>query len=237
MWRGESPSLSGPAGAGREEFPRGFTLLELLVALSILAAIVAGLYLSIGTNASFARRLRSRLEGQQAARLALQRVAADLAGALWSPGRAHLYFEGARQEGPTGRTDRLSFTAAIYRWGEEGGKRDELAAVSYSLGPGPGGGSLLRQESPPLAGGAPAASEGPVVILEEVRELAFSYLDTEGGAHDNWSTRSPEERAQLPAAVRLTVRLGSGPDEGRTLSTLAAVPAGLHPPPPAGPGR
>ena len=188
MWRllnRKARAFSGRGGASQ-----GFTLLELLVALSILSILATVLYLSVGASATQTRRIGRRIEEQQRFRLALQRIATDISGVFWDKDSAHLYFQGSREDTSGGRGDRLEFTSIVFHWRKPGERVDDLVTVSYSLGAGAEdeGMSLIREERP-LTTTPPGSYGGPVAILGGVREVSFSYLDAEKRELDSWSTR------------------------------------------------
>ena len=215
----------------RKKISKGFTLLELLIALSLLSFLIAGLYVSVGTSATHAIRLGVRIEDQQALRIALQRIMTDLSGAYVVSDRPHLYFTGIRQDGEGGGLDSLELTAVVFHWDRFGGKIDDLVAIRYFVDTGPAGGGLFREEKP-VSGGNPAAYREPVLILPGVKNLRFTYLDGAGGDHETWSTLPSAGEGGLPAALR--IRLGLGGDGGDgwggdEISTIIPIPAGIRP--------
>ncbi|MBI3126761.1 MAG: prepilin-type N-terminal cleavage/methylation domain-containing protein [Candidatus Tectomicrobia bacterium] len=218
--------------------PRGFSLLELMVALAILSFVMAALYVSVGSSAAHARRLRERMEHHQAARRAMQRMAADLEGLFVPPVEAAPLFSGDRGDADTGRADRIEFVTPVYTWGQSVQQTDDLAVVAYWLATDGEGNRLLRQKRP--LNGEVLAEGRSTVILEGVKELRFEYLDRKGTRSDAWAGRGP---ASLPAAVRVTFILEGGGGAGdAAFSTLIALPAGARLPapekgaPPAGGG-
>ncbi len=230
MWRREKPVA--PFRAGREGAPGGFTLLELLVAMTVLSFLIGGLYLSIGTSSTHAHRIGVRLRSRQAVRIAMQRMAADLGGVQWGAGKTHLYFEGKRDSGIGGGGDRLEFTAARYRWKEADEKAGELVSIAYSLRTDGKRANLVREEKP-LLGGSGRAASGPILaasdpILTGVESLSFAYLDRENAVHESWDTRvGGVGGAGLPAAVRISIKIRIE-DSDQVFSTLVAVPLGLY---------
>lgn len=227
MW--QIPEAQAPPRDGIRRSSEGFTLLELLVALSILSFIMASLYISLGSSATHAHRLRDRLEQQQAARLALQRIMADLEGAFIPPTGTNVLFEGIRGEGETGRSDRVEFVASHYVWEEPEKKVGDLALIAYSLAlPPDGQGNRLVRHKKPLHGEAPREEDSSIVILDGVRELAFEYLDQQGGRSEVWPARDAGNKAALPAAVRVTLVLGPSEEEALRFSTLVAIPTGAR---------
>ncbi|MEE9256359.1 MAG: type II secretion system protein GspJ [bacterium] len=214
-----------PFRAGRGGAPGGFTLLELLVAMTVLSFLIGGLYLSIGTSWTHAHRIGVRLRSRQAVRIAMQRMAADLGGVQWGAGKTHLYFEGKRDSGIDGGRDRLEFTAVRYRWKEADEKADELVSIAYSLRTDGKTANLIREERPLLGGSRRAASDP---IRAGVEALSFAYLDGDTAVREGWDPRAGGAgEAALPAAVRISIKIRIE-DSDQVFSTLVAVPLGLY---------
>lgn len=207
---------------------RGFTLLELLVALSILSILATVLYLSIGASATQTRRIGERIETQQRLRLAIQKLTADISSIYWNEDSSKLFFEGTRGISRSGRQDRLEFTSLVFHWRKPEEKVDDLASISYSWDSRSEGGSLIREETP-LNTSSTGNYGGPVAILNGVKEVAFSYINTRKQERNVWSTRSSQAEEGLPAAIRVSLRLQWGEGE-RTISTLIPLPMGVHSP-------
>ncbi len=213
---------------GRRGVPHGFTLLELLVALALLSVLATVLFLSVGASATQTRRMGERIEEQQRLRLVFQKMAADISGVFWDKDASHLYFQGARGSSSAGRSDRLEFTSVVFHWRKPGERADDLVSVAYSLSAGPKetGGSLVREERP-LTTTPPGNYGGPVTVLNGVMEVSYSYLDKERRERDSWSTRSSEQTPELPAAVRVTLKLKRSGGE-RMVSAVFPLPLGIH---------
>lgn len=206
----------------------GFTLLELLVALSILSVLTTILFLSVGASATQTRRIKKRIEEQQHLRLAIQKMATDISSVYWAKGAAHLYFEGTSVSAANGRRDTLRFTTIVFHWRRPGEKVDDLVSVAYTLtgGSGAEGQTLVRIETPLLLG-SPSGYTGQVDILGGVKELSFTYLDTQKRESDSWSTRADTDSPALPAAVRVNLVLIRGGGE-RTVSVLLPLQLGIR---------
>lgn len=200
----------------------GFTLLELLVALSILALIVgsvtAGLRL---TSASIGRGEEAVREAARL-RAAVGIVERSIRSADPVPvstgSGAILFFLGE------GKRVRFLSARPPVALGP-GGPR----LMSFHEAPGPEGGLAVSAASPFRVGGAGSwdGTEGQRILLPGAGELSFSYSagpDDKGqwGWADSWD---PKERGSLPAAVRVefTIPGDGGP---RKTAFVVTVPAG-----------
>lgn len=217
-----------PAARAPSAHPGGFTLLELLISLSILAVLMAGLFFSLGTTGSYSRRLVDRFERQYDVRLALRRLAADVEGFYLPPGEKNPLFRGEHSSEP-GASGRLEFLAFLPPW-EEDEKTGDLALVGYSLQPDPGGrGNLLVRHSRPWALLNSEAKPRQAVVLEGVREFRLRFLDGDGRESEKWPPAAPSEREHLvPAAVRVILLLERPGEAPERISTTLSVPAGFQ---------
>lgn len=187
---------------------RGFTLIEMMVALSLFAmlslASVALLRTSIDTQASIAARLD---EGA-----AVERVRAILAGSLIvAQPHAGRDAEGQRRSAMGGTASSISFVAAT---GDEGGGRPPLHRISVGFD----NGAIILRRSDALDG---AATGDPAPLLRGVTSARFRYRDASGAWNDIWA---PTRADELPRAVELSIeRNGSAPLVTRYLVGPGAV--------------
>jgi prepilin-type N-terminal cleavage/methylation domain-containing protein len=200
----------------------GFTLLELIVSLAILALIAGSV--TVGIRLASASIERGEAVAREAARLRaavgiLERAILSL-DPLPVPGGDNptLYFSGEEK--------RIRFLtslppAALRARGPR--------LISFFELPGPAGGLALAHAAPFRVEGA-GSWEGtgdPLLLIRGATEISFTY--SEGPAQEgNWewlATWDPKERGRLPAAVRLefTAPTESGP---RKSAFVVPIPAG-----------
>lgn len=167
---------------------RGFTLVELLLALFLFALIaLAGVSLlrsAAGTEA----RLSARATALADLARASERITVDLAQALARPVRDA---RGREEHAFVGEPDRLLLSLG-------GGVAQR---IEYRLADG----RLERRGSLHLDG---AVFEPPSILLKDVRRLSFRYHDR---ARDRWRDRwDPFQPAALPDAVEMTIETVPG---------------------------
>jgi prepilin-type N-terminal cleavage/methylation domain-containing protein len=120
------------ARARRRGLP-SFTLVELLVSLSILAVIAA---LSFGSFQSISRVVdvnRRNERAQRSVRALVDRLDAELAGAIFARSEAETLFLSKRGEIDGKTFNDLSFTTLMPQVYLEIGKRDEIVKVEYTV--------------------------------------------------------------------------------------------------------
>ncbi|MHC4779484.1 MAG: type II secretion system protein GspJ [Planctomycetota bacterium] len=212
-----TPSAAKP-GRGKG----GFTLIELMIALSLMALLMGGIYEVLNV----ARRSRSRsietVRLNQVGRAALARIRADLEALIQngSPLNEGLYSE----DGETGRGgftfsgDFAAFLTAsrVARAGAlrhdpddlEVGKTSDMLQIEYYIGADPEeeGQGLIRRVNACLNSTASQEEDvwESILIAEEVLGLDFRWFDGEGW-QDEWDTETTEG---YPEAVEVTLTLG-----------------------------
>jgi prepilin-type N-terminal cleavage/methylation domain-containing protein len=180
--------------------PRGFTLLETLVALAVTAVVLAALAGAV-THAIAARERATGVADRAAAlRTVLLRIAHELEAAtpVDADPRTRLVVEPARDA----RTTRLRFA-----W-----RASEPRLVAYAVE----GDALVRREASRFA--PPDAPEPPgVAVLDRVRDFRVRCFD---GAE--WSAGWALPR--LPRAVELELTVDDGSGAPEALATTVAIP-------------
>jgi general secretion pathway protein J len=198
------------AGARSSHDERGFTLIEVLIALTIFAMIsVAGVMLlraSVSTQAAVAQRL-----GEQGGINRLRAIlAAELASAQPRPWRDD---GGTQHPAFTGNANEIIFVHAADAIAGASG----LSRARYALA----NGALVREAPGHVDGGA---NGSPAALVRNVTTMRWRFRALDGSWADQWQQGEP---ARLPRAVELTLeRRGGAP---LTLAFLVG-PDGLPPP-------
>jgi prepilin-type N-terminal cleavage/methylation domain-containing protein len=206
--------------------PAGFTLLELVIALSILSLIGVLAVEAFRMGGRSWRRGEERAEIQQRVRV----LAGMLAGELSAVHPSTAILDGRPVVAFTGTADRIHFHAApdIHEPPPANGM---VRSLAYFLEPGRG---LLVQKSYPLVeGDVSLEARGDAQVLDaDVTRLRFRYLapgqretdeprwqsdwdprDTDtpgGGAAGTVIADLPARESGLPLAVEVTLGLGEG---------------------------
>ena len=220
---GENPMPGPDVGATSRHTCRGFTLLELVIALAILAMIAGSV--AVGIRLAVASIERGEAVTREAARL--RAVVGIFERALLSADplpipvgdNTTLYFAGEEKS--------VRFLTAGAPSATHGGG---LRLISFfQRTGGEGDGIAVATASPFRTEGAERweGTDEARILVPGGRELAFSYSPgpTEEGAWEWLPSWDPKETGRLPAAVRVefTVPSPSGP---RKTAFVVPVPAG-----------
>jgi len=184
---------------------RGFTLVEMLVALAVAALLVSLVYGSIRVGQRSVRALDHQVEQFELMRIGWQfvREAIAHAGPAVDPARDY------SRTGFEGTADRLVFVAGMPSYvGIEGPMRISLGVVAT-----PDGDQLLLTRER-LDEQAAVAEEAPLeqaVLVESLQDLQIEYFgQVERGAPPTWRTFW-DDQDRLPNLIRIRVLPADGP--------------------------
>lgn len=235
---------------------RGFTLLEIMIATTILAIIMVTVYGVVGRALYAKNHSEDRADLYASGREAVLKIADELEGALPPTAGRNIGFVGitGTDRAPT---DSVQFDAVVHRLYGATETRGGRALVSYSLDPikdTPNLFALRRQEqlltepapqegvngdtadNPDAAPPAPEVSAA--YVLDQVAGLRFRYLNPQTGEWvDSWDTTVEPPPGQppigLPGAVEVTLFLADEEGGVHDFGTIVDVPlSNLMPPTP-----
>ena len=211
--------------------PRGFSLLEVMIAIAITAvigAMVAGVYQQVDHAANVAREQGERYAG---ARLALTRLSRELTMAFLSE-----HYDRARfRDRPTlfkGAEDQVLFATMAHVRLVQDAKESDQSMVEYLVERDPVSGedALFRREKVRLDD-EPDRGGRKDLVATHVKALSLRYWDLKRKEWvREWSTRTPEKLNELPTRVRieLEVKLADGRTEKFTTQARVAITAPLE---------
>ena len=211
--------------------PRGFTLLEVMIAVAITAVIgsmAAGVYQQVDRAASAARDQGERYAG---ARLALTRMSRELSMAFLSE-----HYDRARfRDRPTlfkGESDQLLFSTMAHVRLAQDAKESDQAVVEYLVERDPVSGTdaLYRREKVRIDD-EPDRGGRKDLVATHVKGISLQYWDLKRKEWvREWSTRTPEKLNELPTRIRiaLEVVLADGRTEKFTTQARVAITTPLE---------
>jgi len=198
----------------------GFTLIEVLLAVSILALVVTIIYASFsmaGRNVQHAEASRDRTD---LARTLLSRITSDLHNATCASGVPNrTFFWGRKQEqesnGKQKRRDRVDLTT-LTSWRRPVLNETDLWEVGYYFRDKPEGGGavLMRREKRDLIDSRYQRTEGGTEyeLTDKVDELRLRYVQMASAKPlyetESWGSQTSCE--PLPWAVEITLVLDDG---------------------------
>ena len=200
----------------------GYTVVEILVALSLTGLVLGVLYGSYSTVVGSTRNYRRVSDTYQSARVVLTNLGRELTGA-YQPAmiEERLMFQGKEEWFQGRRLDRLSFVTTTSARGAEEETGYDAFELSYFAGYGNQEGLLLARRAPFFNPEEPFEAGEERIIAENLRSLAFEFYD---GLEwkEEWN---PEEEKRLPLAVRITIGLGESEEaEPNYFSTAVYLP-------------
>lgn len=216
---------------GRSNQPQGFTLLELLVALSIFAAVISMVYGAYRSTFRITSDSEAKLHFSTMAQVALDRITEDLQTLYTGTGG---YMLGSREEGKTGRADQLVFTSTSHLAMNDTELPAGYALLHYSLETDEESGllRLYRSDMPALPGVLPDQEESGkgFVLCEELAGFELEYVDGRGSGNEAWQSHGDafdwnDELIQgkYPSLIRITMQFATSADDGERVSYHTAV--------------
>ncbi|MBN2383797.1 prepilin-type N-terminal cleavage/methylation domain-containing protein [bacterium] len=111
----------------------GFTLLEVLLSISILAIVSSVIYVSLFSSMDVMDATRTKLDHYELVRLVFSLIEQDLQGAYTSPYTDYYVFQGTNEEHDGQPADRLYFLTTSHRRMLRDAAEGDLCEVDYSL--------------------------------------------------------------------------------------------------------
>lgn len=191
----------------RRQTSHGFTLIEVVLALSIFALMGAILYGAFSLSHSAVEKSQASFERNQKLR-----SFTDLLGSYIRS--AYPYRQSAQDTTVffDGQEDQLTFVSSLsLAMGGRGMSKIRIAWEGAEEGEGP----IQLEEEVPVRFNAsedhvPGGLRNDVVVQERVKELRFAYLDPKS-EDETWEERwDGREKLALPRAVRLSYRNREG---------------------------
>lgn len=215
---------------------RGMTLIEVMVAMFILATMTFMLQQIIGSNLDSVDRVGKRDAMIHSSRIVMRRMITDLANAFSvAPTPAMLGMQDGSSAIETrfhgesrGGRDQLSFTSfAHYRYVRNARDSDQVT-ISYNVEPdpeNPDNMQLMRKEVMSIDVGS--TDKGVAYpIADHVKAFTLQYLDIKSNEwRSDWDSKDATRLARVPRAVKIQLELVDPNDKDNVLkfSTIALV--------------
>jgi general secretion pathway protein J len=209
-----TPALSR-GGRGRNIWnSRGFTLIEVLLALAILAVIVTEVYRSFSNASQGVQQAETVRDGTDLARTLIARLTSDLANAYVNGGMSVTFLRGrkAEDEDTKDRIDSISLTTLTDPNARQPDSPETgLWEVGYFFQERPEDKKrvLMRREKRELSADVPPGEGGvEYELTDEVKILRIRYSpDGFSSWRDEWDTKSG---SGVPRAAEILLGLADG---------------------------
>jgi prepilin-type N-terminal cleavage/methylation domain-containing protein len=198
--RGQGASQDSPSGKNECS---GFTLVEVLVTLGLLALVMAMVYGSLWSTVDGITRIEGRTDREQAARILLEMMNRELRSALLTSDDERLYFLGQDGTANDLPADRLTWVQAAHLKLHPDLLETETAEVSYWLESDADGNVFLYRREDASRDGDPEAGGGIYRLSDAVVGLDFEFYGPQGWTHE-WDSR---RNKVLPRVVQISLFL------------------------------
>lgn len=208
---------------------RGFTLLEVVIAVSIFAISTSIVYALFASMMSIVQKVEERTGLNERVQTAFVRMHRDLGG-IYRGERG--YFESRDSGDPSEDEPLLELLSVAHLSFDPDADPVPLSVIRYYLVPEEQEDtfSLLRSDTPAAAAGGGEAGEArKFTLCEGLGEVRIQYMDRDGNDDSEWHTRDLPEQEQkddsrFPSWVAIELVFPSGPDsEAEVTSYSTAV--------------
>jgi prepilin-type N-terminal cleavage/methylation domain-containing protein len=218
------------------EGPKGFTLLEILIAIFILGTVLSTIFASYTGTFRVIQETEARTDVYAMARVALSRMQEDVESAYVYPQKAsdedlletqEAQFVGEDKTVDGNDADSLRFLSTAQILLSEEDKHSGLTEIRYYVKESEEteGLVLYRSDTPELQE-KPEPDTGGAVLCEGLSSVRFTYRDREGTEYDSWDSLGRQDDTRLPAMVSILLefRNRSQPDVPYRFMGGAAIP-------------
>jgi prepilin-type N-terminal cleavage/methylation domain-containing protein len=211
----------------RSSDQRGFTLIEMMLAIGVLALILAMLASSFSAVAQSKVHAEGRLQVDREGRALLWQMSKEIRDAVQTPlAQSQVLLQGSGHGGSSGPVDTITLSTldAGHRRAITGLAPEFL--VTYNITPNRehSGWYLLQrsQQSGLLAGGA----SPPTVLADNLLSLHLSYFDGQRWTEE-WDSSGLQKGAQLPVAVAIQIQMAAPGGRIMVFATQVTVPMAI----------
>jgi prepilin-type N-terminal cleavage/methylation domain-containing protein len=200
---------------------KGVTLIELLVAMGILAILITVLYSVFTVSLRAWKKANNIFESATIARVVLDRITTEIKNAVIKPGSNEFFCRGFDQSAQSGwrtnsKADEFYFIAAINK--DEGDKSD-LCEVGYWVddqGTSSDSDDVLnrfyvtdgRKTGTPASFDFDFSTGSSNEFSPNVTDLQFVYYNSSGSTSNSWDSSSMGAPSKID--ISITVQIGAG---------------------------
>ncbi len=213
---------------------RGFTLLEILIAIFIFSIIVTTIFGSYNSVFTGAEVMNQDVTAYETARTCLNRMTFDLESIhvslspQYSPPDFNDPPDPYRIVGSTDNVQTVSFPKLRFTSTGHvsfGGKTESrIAEIVYYVQAADNGHYLLRRADNLYPYEEFEENANDPVLCENLKSLIIKYYDREGTEYEIWDSDAEDFGYASPSAIGITLELTSGMDYSRWFKTMVRLP-------------
>jgi general secretion pathway protein J len=202
----------------------GFTLLEILIAIFILATVLSTVFASYTGTLRVVRETESRAEIYQMARTAFERILEDLESA-YMPEKSRTSESNDTEQPFEFANTSLRFPSRAHLVFGEENQPWRTTEISYYVEEADGGeGLILYRRDRPQWEEVPEEGGGGLPLCERLVSVNFTYVDAEGEENEDWDPESEEDMPKIVSVV-LQFMNPSNPEMSLKFATSVALQA------------
>ena len=213
---------------GTHQAPRGFTLIEMMLAIGVLALILAMLASSFHTIAQSKVHAEGRLMVDREGRALLWQLSKEVTNIVQTPyALSHVVLLGTGHMGNGLPIDTITMStfSAGHRRALTGMTPENI--VTYNLTPNPDQpGWYLLQRSQQSGLLTSTVATQSMVLADNVLSLHLRYFDGQRWG-ESWDSASLPQGTQLPIAVAIQIQLAAPGGHMMDFATQVIVPMGI----------
>lgn len=229
------PMCTGPMNKMNRINKKGFTLLEILIAMFILAIVLSIIFTSYTGTLRIINDTESQAYIYEMARIALERIQEDLQSAYFSKkanaskseANKGTQFIGKDADIKGINADTLQFFSKAHIVLNDEDLDAGIAEISYYVKENEEGeGLVLFRSDTSEFEEKPEEGTGGTILCDDLFSVNFTYYDADSNEHSNWDSTKEEFKDRLPAMVliELSFRSKSHPEQPSKFITGVALP-------------
>jgi general secretion pathway protein J len=210
---------------------RGFTLLEILLAIFILTLVVSAVFGAFRGTFKVVTETETEEEIYATARVALERICEDLASAYGGSKQAEVkktsdqpVFVGEDHEVNDKSADALYFLSRAHISFKSGHQEGDAAEIGYytEYDEKTGDLSLYRSDTLDYLE-SPEDGQGGLLLCEGLKWLDFIYYDQNGDPHKTWEGKESDGDGALPSRVEISIGFENDLDPEKPMQFVTGV--------------
>lgn len=213
---------------------RGFTLLELLISITMLVIVMTTLYGSYRSILTRNPWIENEIQSQEMARTCLNQMLADLSAVYIVPSSEYRPPQSSDQPNPycvfseSVSLGNKSFPrlglASLFHLRLFDRRQEDIARIVYYVQLLPDGTYVLRRSETLYP--YPPFKENPAdpVLCNAIRSLSYKFYDSKGKEFPTWDSDSSDHGRQTPVAMHIAVELEASQGASLKMETGLVFP-------------